>query len=405
MTHIAFVLLVLLPLTSAQEPVVVSKPTEVREPGLVRRKVSAFLSDESAGGRGLHVGPFLPRVEHVSSGSGPGGVLHFWTPDIAGTSLDIHAAASYSTHRYQHYNVEVGLVPHMEGKLPRDERGTTALFPISDLEKSAEVPGFNLYASAQYRDYPREDFFGSGSSSLLSARTDYRLKDGLYEGIVRFKVKNLTLMGRAGLLRTSIHEGLDPAFPNSPLLRSLDFIHISTGVWLERRDQPSNPHRGFSIGVAASRFNQRQGRDFQFNRISIDAREYLALGSNRNVIALRQVTSLDKPDVGSRVPFQLQSTIGGSHLVRGFSSSRFRDDKLLALAAEYRFEVRPKVELALIYEAGKVFQTMSSFNFRHMERSFGVGIRLKSPRKVRLRLDVFRSVEGTRVHIKLNPSF
>jgi hypothetical protein len=319
--------------------------------------------------------------------------------------LDIHAAASYSIYGYQHYNAEVGLIPYIEDRLPGDERGTNVLFPLSDLENSAGMPGFNIYASAQHRDYPREDFYGSDPSSLRSARTDYRLKDGLYEGVIGFSRSSLSVTGRAGVLRSSILPGRDDAFPNTEVSRSLDFVRLSAGAWLEHRDEPQNPHRGYSIGIAASRFSQRTGRDYQWNRVSMDAREYLRLGSNRHVIALRQVTSLDMPDTGSRVPFHLQSTLGGSHLLRGFASSRFRDDKLLALTAEYRFEIRPKVEIALIYETGKVFRAMNSFNFQGMEQSYGAGIRLKSPRKVRLRLDVLRSVEGTRVQLKFSPSF
>ena len=61
---------------------------EPRRPGLVKRAVHSFLSDdETEGGRGLHVGPFFPRLEIVSSGAGLAPMLHFWAPDIAGTRL------------------------------------------------------------------------------------------------------------------------------------------------------------------------------------------------------------------------------------------------------------------------------------------------------------------------------
>ena len=246
-------------------------------------------------------------------------------------------------------------------------------------------------------------------------RTDYRLQDGLYEGIVRYRVGLLSVMGRAGLLQTSIRSGTDAAFPNTAtsndegtapgLLRSPDFVHLSGGAWLELRDEPGNPHRGASLGVTFSRFDDRHGNAFQFNRTIVDLREYIPLGSNRHVVALRQVTSLDAPDAGSSVPFYMQSTLGGGRFLRGYDSVRFRDDKLLALAAEYRFELIPKIELALIYEAGKVFPTMSEFDLGHLRNSWGAGIRLKSPRKVRLRLDVMHSTEGTRVQFRLGPSF
>jgi hypothetical protein len=389
---------------------------EPQRPGLVKRAVRSFLSDDEAGGgRGLHVGPFFPRVEIVSSGSGLAPMVHFWAPDIGSTRLDIHASAAYSVHRYQYYDLQVGRVPHEGKRLPRVAWGTRGLFPLADIEKSAAAPGFGIYASAQYRDFPREDFYGIGATSLRLDRSDYRLQDGLYEGIARFRAGRLSFMARAGLLQTSNRPGTDSAFPDTSisnddgtapgLQRSPAFVELSGGAWLELRDEPRNPHRGVALGVAFSRFDDRHASAFEFNRVIADAREYIALGSNRHVVALRQVTSLTQPDAGSRVPFYMQSTLGGSALLRGYSSVRFRGDKLLALEGEYRLELRPKIELALIYEAAKVFPAMREFDLRNVLRSWGAGIRLKSRRKVRVRLDVLHSVEGTRVDIKLGPSF
>ena len=397
-------------------PSAVDGQKEPQRPGLVERTVTSFWTDDEPGaGRGIHLGPFFPRVEVVSSGGGLAPMLHFWAPDIGGTPLDIHASASYSIYTYQYYDLQVGLVPHNGEHLPRMERGTGPLFPLSDLEKTAGMPGFNIYASARYRDYPREDFYGLGATSLLSARTDYRLKDGLYEGVVRFGVPHFSLMARAGLFHSSISPGTDSAFPSTELSNSAatapglfvstDFVHLSAGAWLELRDEPGNPHQGASLGVAYSRFDDRHGNAFQFNRAIVDAREYIPLGSKRHVIALRQATSLDTPDAGSSVPFYMQSSLGSNTFLGGYRSFRFRDDKLLALEAEYRFEMIPKLELALIYQTGKVFPTMSEFGLRNLRNSWGAGLRLKSPKKVHARVDVLHSPEGTRVHLDLGPSF
>lgn len=391
------------------------EPADARPPGFLTRTVRAFLSDGDSGKGGLRFGPFHPGAEVVSSGGGLAAALHFWTPDIAGSGFDIHAAASYSIYRYQHYELQMGLVPHAEDRMPRSERSSSALFPLTDLEKTADAPGFNIYASAQYRDYPREDFYGLGPSSLQTNRSDYRRKDGLYEGVVRVRISRLSLMGRAGWLDTSIGVGDDSALPDTSITfdgrrapgleESPDFLHFSAGAWFEGRKEPANPHRGVSAGVALSRFNDRRGRAFQFNRLAVDLREYVPLGSRRHVIALRQVGAFDRPDEGSRVPFYLQSNLGGGQFLGGFSSSRFRDDNLLALLAEYRFELRPKVELALIYGTGQVFPSLDELNFHRMRHSYGVGLRLKSPRRVRLRFDVLHSQEGTHVQVKFGPSF
>ena len=48
---------------------------------------------------------------------------------------------------------------------------------------------------------------------------------------------------------------------------------------------------------------------------------------------------------------------------------------------------------------------MRELDFRNLLRSWGGGIRLKSRREVRLRLDVLHSPEGTRVDFKLSQSF
>jgi hypothetical protein len=389
---------------------------EPHRPGLVKRTIRSFFSDdETGGGRGLHRGPLAPGIEIVSSGGGPAPMLHFWTPDIGGTPVGVHASASYSIYKYQYYDLQVGLVPHEGERLPCVERGTGALFPLSDLEMTAAVPGFNIYASGRYRDYPREVFYGPGHTSFRLDRTDYRLKDGLYEGIVRFRVAHLSFMGRAGLLQTSIRPGTDPDFPNTEisndegtapgLLRSPDFVHVSGAAWLELRDERGNPHRGASVGVAFSRFDDRHGNAFRFNRKIVDAREYIPLGSKRHVVALRQVTFLDEPDAGSSVPFYMHSTSGDGTFMRGYGSFRSREDKVLTLAGEYRFELRPKIELALIYQTGKVFPTMREFDLRNLRHSWGAGIRLKSRRTVDLRLDVLRCPEGLRVDLDLGPSF
>jgi hypothetical protein len=65
--------------------------------GFLKQAIRAFLSDdETEGSLGLRVGPFVPRVDIVTSGGGPAPLYHFWMPAIGRTPLDIHASASLS---------------------------------------------------------------------------------------------------------------------------------------------------------------------------------------------------------------------------------------------------------------------------------------------------------------------
>lgn len=384
--------------------------------GFFKRTIRGILDDnKDDGARGFGWGPFEPRAEVVSSGAGLAPVLHLWAPDLGGSGLDFHASGAYSIYGYQYYDAQLGRVPYVGRRLPRTGKGTGDLFPLADLEKTASVPGSHFYVSARHRNYPREDFYGVGPDSLAASRTDYRLKDELFEGVVQTRVSRLSLMARAGLMRPSIHPGTDSAFPNtessnteetSPGLTSTsDFTHLSAAAWLELRDQPANPQRGVSLGIAVSRFDDRHASAYQFTRVVMDAREYIPLGSNRHVIALRQVAFLDTPDEGSLVPFYLQPNFGGSTFLRGFGSTRFRDNKLLAVGAEYRLSLHKNIQFALIYEAGEVSPTLRDFSIHRVKHDYGVGIRLKTLKRIVARLDVLHSSERTRVDFKLGPSF
>lgn len=398
-------------------PAATPQVEEIPEGGLIGRSARSYLNDdESEGkGRGIHYGPFAPRVEILSSGGGPAGILHFWTPNIGGSPFDIHATAAYSIYKYQYYDTQIGLLPHKEERLPNVETGTNAIFPLADLEKTSGIPGFNIYAAARYRDYTREDYYGIGQNAPRAAHADYRLQDGLYEGVIRFQVSRLSLMGRAGLLKTTILAGDDDKLGDvaatfndttAPgLTTAPDFITMSGGAWLELRDEPGNPHKGAAFGGSFTRFNDRNASQFQFNRIALEGRQYLPLFSPRHVLAFKQTLSMDDADDGMSIPFYMRTTLGGGSVLRSYPSFRFRDDRLLYLIGEYRFEVTRRVELAAIYEGGKVFPETQGVNFKNLRTGYGGGIRIKSSRKVLVRFDVLHGDEGNRYHIKLGRSF
>jgi hypothetical protein len=389
-------------------------PTRV---GFIKRTMRTVMNDDVDPNKrsAFRWGPFEPRAEILSSGAGLAPVLHLWAPDLGGSGLDLHASGAYSIYGYQYYEAQFGRVPYVGRRLPRTGKGTTDLFPLSDIERTAAVPGLHFYVSARHRDYPREDFYGVGPDSRLTDRTDYRLKDELFEGVIQTRVSRLALMARAGLMRPSIHPGTDSAFPNTEssntnetapgLTSTSDFIHVSAGLWLEGRDQPANPHRGFSLGLSVSRFDDRHAASYQFTRVVMDAREFIPLGSTRHVLALRQVAFLDTPDEGSLVPFYMQPNFGGSTFLRGFGSTRFRDNKLLAMAAEYRLGLHKNIQLALIYEAGQVASALHGFNLSRLQHDYGAGLRLKTLKRIVARLDVLHSSERTRFDIRFGPSF
>ncbi len=189
------------------------------------------------------------------------------------------------------------------------------------------------------------------------------------------------------------------------LERQPDFIHLAASVLLDRRDQPRNPHRGGMIALAASRFDERGGDEFTFDRIAGDARAFASLGSPQRVLAVRALASADRPASGARVPFYLQEPLGGSRTLRGFRTFRFRGEKLLLLQAEYRWEAWPALEFALFADAGRVYGQGEDFAIRDLETDYGIGVRLKTHEAVIVRFDVAHSREDTRYLLRFGPSF
>lgn len=384
--------------------------------GFIVRNIRRALSDPEPGKDDPHWGPFYASAASPSSGSGFGPKLRFWAPGIGGSPVDFHASAIVTFYKYQYYDMQLGLLPHRGRQKPSFTTGSDSLYPLSDLQKTVGMQRFDLYASLRHRRYPREIFYGLGPGAPAVNRSDYALRDTLFEIVSDLRLASwLTVSARGGLLRASLNPGEDTLEPDTQVLytdvsapglrRQPDYFTASAGFLVDTRDEPENPHGGGTLAVAVTRYAEKGGQEFRFNRLSVDARRFVALGSNRHVVALRALTSLDRPDAGSREPFYLQSSLGGGNILRGFRGFRFRDAKLLAFQGEYRFELVPKVELAAFYDAGEVFGETKDFDLRGLETNWGVGVRLKTIKKVRLRLDVARSHEGIRLHVKFSPAF
>jgi len=365
----------------------------------------------------IRVKDFYPKFGSITTSSGFAPGVRYWKPDISGSGIDFQSSAAYSIKQYQLYDLQLGKV-HPRGRefflRPNITEG-----PALQLgEVTQKMRRFFLYADLRYRDFPEEDFFGLGPHSSEGDRTDFSLKDISYDGVIGYQFNRwLSAAARVGYLRLYIDPGEDSLFPDTQelfddisapgLTRQPDFLRFSSGVLVDFRDRPGNPHRGAMLGLSVTRFDDRGGGgQFEFNRFAADARFYLPLGSDQRILALRFFSSLDDKEPGSRVPFYLQETLGGDTTLRGFRNFRFRDTNLLYLSAEYRWEALPALEFAFFYDRGKVFADRADYDFTSLEKGFGFGIRAKTLESVVIRLDFARSREDDfRIHFKFNRSF
>jgi hypothetical protein len=394
-------------------------PAPVDNRSYVQKKISSVFDDEGTNGEGerFHWGPIYPSVVSLSAGAGLGPMVQLWQPNLAGSGLDFQAGASYSVFQYQFYAARLGRLPRIRGGPSSFATSSDRFYPLADIERlSGASNHVDFFVDYRYREYPREDFYGVGRDTQLEDHTDFLLRDQFVEVVTGYHFSpRFALTARAGLIQTSLGPGRDSAFPDLPtrfddrtapgLRQPPDELVLTTGLLADLRDEPGNPHRGALFNVGLSRFDDRHAHDFEFTRAAADARFYLPLGSHRHVLAARALGSFDRPDAGARVPFYLQSSLGGSQVLRGYPAYRFREDRLVAFSAEYRFEVVPKVELAAFFDAGQVAPAGTGLRLSDPLTGWGAGVRLKSRRRVLFRFDVAHSREATRYLVKLGPSF
>ena len=107
----------------------------------------------------------------------------------------------------------------------------------------------------------------------------------------------------------------------------------------------------------------------------------------------------------SRMPFYLMRTLGGSHTLRGFSDFRFRDRHMVAVQAEYRFEIFTALDGAVFYDAGQVAPRLDRFQLRDFQRDWGFGFRFGGNGGVFLRLDQSFGGEGPRTWLRFGHVF
>ena len=175
---------------------------------------------------------------------------------------------------------------------------------------------------------------------------------------------------------------------------------------LDRRDVPGNPRRGGWYAVGLERYADRSHARRSFNQVSVDIEQHFSWWRRERLLTLRATAVHSDVQPGQDVPFYFQPTLGGSRWLRGYVTDRFRDRHLLALQAEYGWDIWPFLNAVVFYEIGQVARTWTEMTLNRFRSDYGFGFRLGSTRTVAVRTDVaFGSGEGTRFSMRLSHAF
>ena len=138
---------------------------------------------------------------------------------------------------------------------------------------------------------------------------------------------------------------------------------------------------------------RRDNDRYSFRSLEAEVMQMIPLMRANWVIALRGLATVTDIDDTEAVPYFMLPAIGGGKTLRGFPDFRFRDRHRLVMNAELRWTPARFLDMALFYDAGKVAARKSDLDFRDLEDSYGIGMRIIGLKGYAFRVDVARSRE------------
>jgi outer membrane protein assembly factor BamA len=265
----------------------------------------------------------------------------------------------------------------------------------------------------RFEGMPQEDFFGYGPDSSSADHASYNRQGLDTQGWVAFSPKPwLQLRSSVGFVNTKVMEGqqsgvpsLEQAFAASRvegMSRESEFLHAGLRATIDRRDSAKRPRRGAFYAVGLERFVGLGSRDSDFLRFDADVRGYVPVRglSADDSIAVRGQMAVTDAAAGGQIPFYFLPRLGGGGTLRGYETSRFVDQQAAVFSAEYRWQLRRKLQIVGFVDAGQVASTRNDFSLSKLQSSYGAGIRFKG-----FRVDYAVGREGSRVHIGFGPTF
>lgn len=180
---------------------------------------------------------------------------------------------------------------------------------------------------------------------------------------------------------------------------------LQGGALWDSRDNVFAPYRGAFVQVTGSAAAAAVGSEFDFRRLVVDARRFLAVGERR-VVAVQGVVET----TGGEAPFDQVSLVGSSNYFRGYARGRFRDRHLASVQAEYRAPLIGRLGWAAFAGGGRVASRAGDLvgGDARILPSYGLGARwlLFARSRGTVRVDYGRGAdEQSGLYVALNEAF
>lgn len=159
------------------------------------------------------------------------------------------------------------------------------------------------------------------------------------------------------------------------------YLRLDGGATLDLTRWKGFQERGAWLRAEGGVYRGVSGTESDFHFLTGIAQGYVPL-NERQQLALRGLASIVRADGGDGVPFFHLSSLGGPETALGYPNSRFNDNDMLALQAEWRYEVWRDIhnlvrsEFFLYFSEGAVGPRLHEIGRGDWQPSYGVGARL-----------------------------
>lgn len=254
------------------------------------------------------------------------------------------------------------------------------------------------------KEEPSFDVERVGGSLLLSRRLDPLWRLSWRYGLEDVRLSNVARRPTLSELRRS--EGI--------------LSHFRGALSRDDRDRPLDPHAGslsrLELGIAGGPLLG----DFDFLSAELSHAHFLPV-TDRSTLALYGELGWLSPYGGSsQTPLGERFLLGGDDTLRGFERDKVgpRDaegrylggDALLLLSAEYRFPLYKRLQGAVFYDTGNVWEDWSDADMGELRSAAGAGLRFITPvAAIRVdwavNLDPRGGEEESRIHFSIGHAF
>ena len=286
--------------------------------------------------------------------------------------------------------------------------------------------GFKASGLFQYEDRGEGRFFGIGSNTSAGDGSSFKLEKTTLAFLLGYEINpiwdidtefsyqnnNISKGENKGMNNTEDYFGSE----NLVGINGDEILYFEIKIARDTRDHKDDPTEG-SYQLGSVSFNEGiSGSDVRYFKYTIDTAKYFSLGSPRRVLAIRFYGEHNDGINNGKVPFYDLAKLGGygvlprlSQTLRGFTFNRFFGENSALINIEYRYTIWEyrdfKLDAAIFFDEGQVFNKFSKFQFKNFRESYGVEFRTTIAHMSLINLAIAHGDEGTQLYIKTKVAF